>query len=153
MGDSRRAEIFARWISRNFPHVKSILCVADGRGELARRLANKKYLVRVIEYRPRFEGRAHKRIQYQKGWFSEDTEIHEDLVVGMHPDEATAPIILAAKKSKKPWAVVPCCIKGPCSDGVGSFKGWVARLKSLDYPVHDTMLKMNGKNTVLYCKR
>jgi hypothetical protein len=33
-----------------------------------------------------------------------------DLVVGMHPDQATEPIVDFALKAGKPFAVVPCCV-------------------------------------------
>lgn len=32
------------------------------------------------------------------------------VVVGMHPDEATEPLVDFAIQLKKPWAVVPCCV-------------------------------------------
>jgi hypothetical protein len=32
------------------------------------------------------------------------------MVVGMHPDEATEPIVDACLKSGKAFAVVPCCV-------------------------------------------
>ena len=39
-------------------------------------------------------------------------EVWEDcsIVVGMHPDEATEPIVRAARAAGKPFAVVPCCV-------------------------------------------
>ncbi|KAF9921496.1 hypothetical protein FBU30_008452 [Linnemannia zychae] len=43
---------------------------------------------------------------------------HQDLVgtasimVGLHPDQATEPIVRAAIQSKKPFAVIPCCVFG-----------------------------------------
>lgn len=32
------------------------------------------------------------------------------LLVGMHPDEATDPIMRAANKYSKPFCIVPCCV-------------------------------------------
>ena len=32
------------------------------------------------------------------------------IVVGMHPDQATEPIVRAALRAGKPFAVVPCCV-------------------------------------------
>lgn len=43
---------------------------------------------------------------------------HQDLVssssilVGLHPDQATEPIVKAALKTGKPFAVIPCCVFG-----------------------------------------
>ena len=33
-----------------------------------------------------------------------------DIIIGMHPDQATEPIIDMALKYQKPFAVVPCCV-------------------------------------------
>jgi len=151
MGDPKRNEVFASFIRRNFPKAETALVVADGHGLLARKLANKKFKVRVIENNPRFAGRRHKRIQYEKGWFTRNTSVVEDVVVGMHPDEATAEIILAAESAKKGWAVVPCCLKGVEASGVHNFAGWLRKLASLA-PCRSTHLKMTGKNTVLWSK-
>jgi hypothetical protein len=152
MGDDRRNEVFAQFIIRQFPKAQSILVVADGKGILARKLANKKKKIRVIEDKPRFEGPGHKGITYTKGWFTEDTTFDDDLIVAMHPDEATAEVILAAKREKKPFAIVPCCIKGRLSESVQNYTGWIKKLRSL-YPVTlETSLHMNGKNIVLWRK-
>jgi len=53
------------------------------------------------------------------GWFDDvgfPTGAHAQLwrdvsiVVGMHPDQATEPIVRAALREGKPFAVVPCCV-------------------------------------------
>ena len=53
------------------------------------------------------------------GWFDDvgfPTGAHAQLwrdvsiVVGMHPDQATEPIVRAALRAGKPFAVVPCCV-------------------------------------------
>jgi len=150
MGDQKRNVVFCKFVLKQFSRAESFLVVADGKGELARLLANKGKKVRVVENKPRFRGRGHKRIKYQRGWFSSDAKIEEDVIIGMHPDEATAPIIKAAKKNKKSWAVVPCCIKGEESQGVGTYSGWLKRLCSLDKGICQTQLRMNGKNIVLF---
>lgn len=150
MGDSNRNVVFAQFIQRQFRKAKSVLVVGDGRGELARKLANKGFSVRVIEARPRFEGREHKKIDYREGWFSRDTLILEDVVVGMHPDEATAEIIIAAERQKKGWAVVPCCLRGLEARGVQDFAGWLKKLAMLGTGCRKTCLPMTGKNVVLW---
>jgi hypothetical protein len=152
MGDTRRNTVFAQFITKNFGRkAKTILVVADGKGELARALANKGFRVRVVEHKPRFVGRGHKRIQYNSGWFDEFSPIPEDVIVAMHPDEATGEVILAAKRLRKPFAIVPCCIKGKLSSGVGSFAGWVNKLMAEHGNCRCTVLKgMNGKNVVIY---
>lgn len=32
------------------------------------------------------------------------------VLVGMHPDQATDPILQAANRLKKPFCIVPCCV-------------------------------------------
>lgn len=149
MGASNRNSIFAAFIIRNFGKCKSVLVVADGKGELAALLA-KRFKVRVIEAKPR-QKVMRKRVNYKKGWFTKDSAVTEDLIVGMHPDEATWPIIAAAKKNKKRWAVVPCCIKGGIeTHGVKNYHGWINKLIAFGRPCKSTTLPMNGKNIVIW---
>ena len=152
MGDARRNEVFATFITRQFPRAKTVLVVADGKGELSRKLANKGLRVRAIEAKPRFNGRAHKGIDYRAGWFSRDCPVPEDLVVAMHPDEATAEVILAAKAAGKPVAIVPCCRCGDpaITSGVRNYPGWLNKLKTLYPPMLETQLKFDGRNIVLW---
>lgn len=45
-------------------------------------------------------------------------ETHKDMVstasimIGLHPDQATEPIVRAALKAGKPFAIIPCCVFG-----------------------------------------
>ena len=154
MGDKNRGQIFAQYIVRQFPKAKNILDVAGGKGQVARKLANKRRHVTVIDAKPRFEGRCHKRIQYQAGRFTDDYAAKQvpDLVVGMHPDEATSEIVLYAVKHRIPFAVVPCCIKGRHSAGL-RYSGWLNKLIALarqgGYVTNRHVLKISGKNDVL----
>lgn len=153
MGDVNRNWTFCNWICKQFPKAKSVLVVADGKGELARKLANKGFQVRVIEASPRFSGRNHPNITYQKGFFTPNTPFDEDLIVGMHPDEATIPIVLAARKQAKPFAVVPCCITTEYSKGIeGNYHAWIDRIKSFAPGCKEGLLKFSGRNLVLYDK-
>lgn len=108
MNDPNRHSEFATWIRRRWKKAKTALVVADGKGELSRKLVNKGFVCRVIEAQPRLSGDNHPRLLYMEGWFNRNALVTEDIVVAMHPDEATAEVILAAKASGKPWAVVPC---------------------------------------------
>jgi hypothetical protein len=151
MGDSKRNTVFASFIRRNYGRFQSILVVADGKGELSKELVKQGFLVRVIERKPRFDGNLPKGLQYTKGCFSENTFVKEDVIVGMHPDEATVEIVLAAKKNGKRFAVVPCCFKGRFSDNIDSSHAWISRLKKLyGHFVNETVLPIGGKNIVLY---
>ena len=153
MGDRNRNEVFAAFLVRNFPKAQSVLCVADGKGELASILAEKGKRVRVIEQAPRFTGQATKRLKYTRGTFASTTPVAEDLVVGMHPDEATEAIIRAARKSGKAFAVVPCC-HTPENGGkacVVSAGGWRNHLLSLWPGALSTELRgMTGRNIVIW---
>lgn len=151
MGDANRHIEFARFIDKRFK-AKKILVVADGKGELGRKLANRGYQVHIIEAKPRFKGKLHPSITYSKGWFTEDTPVEADLIVGMHPDEATSSIILAAKKQNIPWAVVPCCVVGPHSNGIGNYVRWLNKLGQLAEKYYSFNLKISGCNTTLYYK-
>ena len=80
--------------------------IADGKAQTARLLAARGVRVRVIEAEPRYAGESHPLITYEEGWFDRTTPVTEDIILGMHPDEATAEIILAANENGKPFAVV-----------------------------------------------
>jgi len=155
MGDINRGPIFATFIKKQFPKIKTILCVADGKGMVARSLANKGFVVKVIEPKPRLEGNTHKNIIYKKGYFTRIHSIEEDIIVAMHPDEATIEVIKAATKQKKPFAIVPCCRKAmnPKEIPNGGFNEWINYLKKIaEIDVQEKYLKMNGKNLVLFKK-
>ncbi len=155
MGDKNRSTLMATLVSRHFPKAKKVLAVADGDGSLANRLANKGYDVIAVEAHPR-QAKSRKGVDYRKGYFSHDDKIEADVIVGMHPDEATTPIIKWAIKNRKPFAVCPCCIKGDGANAVHTYSGWLKYLKSLGkragYQVLELQLKMNGKNIVLVGK-
>lgn len=155
MGDNNRHVLFAEWIQQNFNKrkIKSCLVVADGKGFLAKELS-KYFKVRVVEMKPRQAVRR-KKLKYEKGIFDGNTAIvNEDLIVAMHPDEATVEVIYAANRNKKPFAIVPCCImaKGFETHGVRGFRGWVQKLKELAHGADEAYLKMGGKNLVLWKK-
>lgn len=149
MGDSRRHAVFAQFLVRNFPRAEMFVAVADGKGVLARELADKKKTVIVIENSPRLEGRLHKRIRYTKGWFTRESNVVGDVIVGMHPDEATAEIVLFARRHRIPFAVVPCCCKGHGSNGVAP-ANWLRALEKMAGGCRKTPLRFSGKNVVLY---
>jgi hypothetical protein len=156
MGDERRGPLFAKFIVKQFPKVSFVLDVAGGKGQIARSLANKGIRVHVVDAKPRLEGRQHPKISYQSGFFTSNTTLRQhvkpDLIVGMHPDEATTEIIEFASKHKLPFAVVPCCVKGKYSSGVHGYIEWIKKLKSLapGHYLSEYQLKMRGKNLVIY---
>lgn len=155
MGDSKRNVVFSTFIKRQFRDVHNIIDVAGGKGELARKLANKGFFVTVIETHSRFTGRKHKNIDYKRGLFSENyNKMNSEMIVGMHPDEATSEIIRYAGKHKLSYAVVPCCIVGKDSKGIGDFEGWLKKLKTIalsqGLSAKEYKLKISGKNIVIF---
>ena len=151
MGGTRRHEVFTRFISKTFPWASSVFIVADGKAQIARRLADRGISVRVMEADPRYAGEPHPLITYEEGWFDRDTPVHEQLIIGMHPDEATAEIILAANKNEIPFAVVPCCVLGHEAEGVrDNFFAWLKKLKHLAGECQEKEINIGGKNLVLY---
>lgn len=151
MSARNRHQIFAKFIRSQWPQARHIMAVADGKGDLARSLAAEGIRVTIVEAKPRLGKRRHRLITQQKRWFDEFSTINADVVVGMHPDEATIEIVRAATKQRKPWAVVPCCIKGRFAKGIRGFPGW---LKAIKNHAHGNCqlayLKMSGKNTVIF---
>ena len=81
-------------------------------------------------------------------------------VLGLHPDEATEPIVDCCLAAAKPFAVVPCCVFADSNphrrlaDGsaVRSVEQYVAYLAAKDRRVQvGTVAGMPGRNVVVYC--
>ncbi|KAG0002755.1 hypothetical protein BGZ80_004657 [Entomortierella chlamydospora] len=111
--------------------------------------------------------------------------IHQDLIsgasilIGLHPDQATEPIVRTALKLGKPFAVIPCCVFGrdnphrrlprlpkkgleteecveneenndPLTRPVTSYDDFVTWLSTLHPDIETTWLNFEGMNRVLY---
>ena len=80
------------------------------------------------------------------------------IVVGMHPDEATEPMIDFAIELGKPWAVVPCCVFGhefpdrKLASGapVQSYEDFAQYLLEKNSRCKSVFLAFHGKNQVIY---
>ena len=153
MGDARRNKIFAQFIKRNYPNSKTILVVADGLGELASCLMAEGYCVRVVEAKLRDRRKRAKGVDFIHGWFTRNDPIPEDLIIALHPDEATAEVVIAAQKNKKPFAIVPCCILGTEAIGIKGFHEWIKKLIHLSGgECKITTLPIKGQNLVVFRK-
>lgn len=151
MGDARRNKAFAGFIKKNFPKVKTILVVADGLGELSACLMQQGFAVRTVEANMRDRRKRAKGVIFTRAWFNRNDTIKEDMIAAMHPDEATAEVVIAARKNKVPFAVVPCCILGPEAKGVIGFDSWIKKLTHLSGgECRVSMLPITGQNLVLY---
>lgn len=155
MGDSRRFDLFAKMIAKQFPSrlYKSVADIAGGKGYLQHALRERGYSVTTFDKRNR--ARKVGKMRYKRRYFSDKIEDEFDLLVGMHPDEATDVIIVEAAKREVPFLVCPCCVKPSAVTywGKHSYKQWCQHLeklaKKLGYKTQWLMLPMNGKNKVL----
>jgi len=149
MGDGNRNIVFAEFIKRNFPLAKSVLVVADGNGKLSEILMSMGYNVETVEIKMR-DKRA-KNVKFTRKLFCRNDKITHDLIVAMHPDEATSEVVVAAKRNGIPFAVVPCCVVGYESKNVKGFDGWIKKLVQLSGGMCNmTILPISGQNLVLY---
>ena len=80
-----------------------------------------------------------------------------DVLVGMHPDQATEPIVDAALRLNKPFAVVPCCVfpdafPERALDGapVRSYAQFLDYLRAKDPGIETAYLPFQGRSRVLY---
>jgi hypothetical protein len=104
-GDPDRFEILADTIyDRYGSQIHYIADVAGGQGLLSRML-NKRYNYHSEVIDPR--GHALKGVDSQDKIFEPEMALFYDLVVGLHPDEATRAVAEAALY--RPTILIPCC--------------------------------------------
>jgi hypothetical protein len=104
-GDETRFEIVADFIYNRFGNsIKYIADVAGGQGLLSR-ILNKKYNYESEVIDPR--GYTLKGVPNRKSEYTSDMAGFYDLIVGLHPDEATRPVVESV--FERPILVVPCC--------------------------------------------
>lgn len=104
-GDETRFVIVADFIYNRFGHnIKYIADVAGGQGLLSK-ILQKKYNYRPEVIDPR--GYTLKGIINQQCEYSSDMADYYDLIIGLHPDEATRAVVESAKL--RPVLIVPCC--------------------------------------------
>lgn len=162
MGDSRRFEVLADWVERNFPPKRyaRVADVAGGQGYLSVELLQRRYRPTVIDPRKMALSKRDRKV-YRRGClgtfgrkrveYTEDMSMDYDLVIGLHPDEATEAIARSAAYAKV--VLVPCCRywKGMESHyAEGMVACIIAVWKKMKIPWSYTTLKMSGKNVVLW---
>lgn len=104
-GDPDRFEAVSDFISRTFgKSITHIADVAGGRGMLSRVL-NKKYNYESVVFDPR--GYILIGVEGNTKEFSSEDASFFDLVIGLHPDEATRVVVESAKYTNT--IVIPCC--------------------------------------------
>lgn len=104
-GDESRFEVMAEFVYDQYGRtVKYIADVAGGQGALSR-ILNKKYnyVSEVID--PRLYSL--KGVEHRISLYEPEMSTYYDLIIGLHPDEATRPVVESA--FFRPVIVVPCC--------------------------------------------
>ena len=151
MGDNNRFTVFANFIAANF-HPCRVADVAGGSGCLSLELAKRGFECVIIDPRSkrkreaRQSGLQPRRLRKQ---FTADMAVDFDLIVGLHPDEATEEICKAAHVC--PVVLVPCC--NHWRPGAGEAVDLARQyFRKHRIPFWETMLPMGGRNVVLVTK-
>lgn len=95
---------------------------------------------------------------FDEAWLAENAGMVGDCscLVGMHPDQATEPIVDAALAAHKPFAVLPCCVfprlfpqrRGAGGEAVVTYRQFVDYLLAKDERIRLEYLPFTGRNKV-----
>jgi hypothetical protein len=104
-GDPERFEVLADFINQRYGNtIKYIADIAGGQGMLSRILTKRfNYACETIDPR----GHALKGVAQRAEVFDPSAAAYYDLIVGLHPDEAT--VAVAASALVRPTILIPCC--------------------------------------------
>lgn len=163
VNDKRRFRAFADFIHKTYPHVHTVADVAGGHGNVSYYLHELGYDATVIYDRdthlPRRMHRALRKQSVKQGRLIEIPRVVSkvqhvdlrpfDLIVGLHPDEATEHAVRAAIKHDKDFAIVPCCVF-PIDGVKRSREDWREYLISLSSDISTARLPIEGANIVVY---
>ena len=159
MGDPNRFQVFSQFVARNFSPCK-VADVAGGIGLTSHYLNLLDFQSTVIDPR-RIQHSNNIPISYYhftqlkriRSEFNASMIPDYDLIVGLHPDQATEVIVHASRHV--PIAVVPCCNfwTGVEDHGSPSLVSTISLcLNKHDIPFRQTALPMSGKNIVIWTK-
>jgi len=177
----KRAEIFVEWLNVNFKDILSslptpnFLDIAGGRGTVSLLLLNKGFDCVLVEPREhKFNTKKMNKLNITiKGKFThmecklddnfvnseEGKKVIEEanIIVAMHPDEATEAMVDLSLQHKKPFAVVPCCVfpnlfprKNKQGVPVISYFQFIDYLLEKDPDIKVGYLDFQGRTKVLY---
>lgn len=155
MGDRRRFDIFAKAIAKRYPLWFRIADVAGGKGYLQLALKEQGFKD-VTTFEPKVRKQRMRKGKFCWREFNNNIENEFDLLVGLHPDEATDVIIIEAAKKRIPFAIVPCCVKPTYIVWLKNvkFSTWIKHLQVLaeknGFETELFKLKMNGKNVAIF---
>jgi hypothetical protein len=178
----QRAKVFCDWIIDTWGEAALntglILDIAGGRGDLAFELATRRGLhCAVVDPRPaklkKWQVKYQKKnpqaniAKYYQDYFNSSfLSSHSippssvQLVVGLHPDEATEPLVAEALSLGLDFCVIPCCVFSSSfpdrrlKDGSSpsSYEQFCEYLKEKDDGIQEVDLQFGGKNKVLFRK-
>lgn len=158
MSDNGRFREFSQIITKEFPDRKrSIADIAGGKGKLAFVLRRDFGYNNVTTFDKEKRRIRMKGVNYRHKEFIPRDGKRFDLLVGLHPDEATDLIIYTAGKWKVPFIVCPCCPKPNVtnvSEKVSlNYNGWVRHLETFaqrcGFYTRKRKIDIDGKNIVL----
>ena len=181
----QRARIFAEWVVEKFGHQRldkgHILDIAGGKGDLAFEFAFKHDLKCVV-IDPRGVAHQSKR-KYQRTMMKKKKatainlyeSLNEEfngeffqkhpkflnsvsLVIGLHPDQATEPLVDTALAFEIPFAVIPCCVfshenpqrKLKNGDNPNTYELFCDFLSEKNSDISTDSLSFRGRNKVLF---
>jgi hypothetical protein len=156
MGDKRRFDKIASFVEEYLPPRMKEIEIADiagGKGFLQLALRERGF-TNVTTWDKRHHLRRRK-VNYRYQLFKWDEKKRYDLIIGMHPDEATDHMILYAAKHKITAIICPCCIKPSATfyNGPHKYPLWLEYLKKLAVTnglfVKEYNMSINGRRTVI----
>ena len=122
----QRSKIFADWIVQTYgkellSQRTGVLDVAGGNGETCRHLTAHEIPVTMLDPNPRTSGdHAYTVIPQPLNYDGSDLTSRNDeignlirncsFICGLHPDQATEPIVSLALRLDVPFAILPCCV-------------------------------------------
>ncbi len=102
-GDAARFEVVADYVASHFTDVKYVADVAGGQGMLSRLLNKRGYQAEVVDPC----GWTMVGVDSRPEEYSANIADYYDLIVGVHPDQATRPV--AESALVRPILIIPCC--------------------------------------------
>ena len=108
---SRRARLFAQWVTEIFGAAPHCIDVAGGSGELSRTLGQMGATSVVVDPRGAVDGVPYVASRFDLAHDGvRQACAQADVLLGMHPDGAVNAIVDAACTLRCGFAIVPCCV-------------------------------------------
>lgn len=164
-GKRSKSQVYADWLVKRYGLGREsvVLDVAGGNGKLAQKLL--KVVKRVILVDPRCDIEPLPTgLEHCKSLFHGEFVVgeHVDVVVGLHPDQATDAIVDWAMREGVDFSVVPCCVFAEqfperrllSGDRVTTYEELVTFLQEKAPGVAEKdFLPLMGRNIVIYSSK